>query len=112
MAAVDLTLSATGGYSILAANTQNGYLNAGSATNLLLAVGGCPVPEILAVDLLVSDGGTPGEICLTGNALTVDCGPNNAYDSDWTGCNSMGTTPCSTISVDPVTWGGVKALYR
>ena len=42
MSAAEMTLESIPPGQVLAFNVMNGYLNAGNATNLLLAVGGCP----------------------------------------------------------------------
>ena len=110
MSAADMTVAVTGGYTLLAANTMNGFLNAASQPLLLLAVGGCPSPPILAVELLISDSGTGGVVSLTGSNLTVDCVANDPWPHEWTGAAADGSA-CPT-PVEATTWGGIKSLYR
>src|SRR5262245_55926834 len=47
----------------IATNVQNGFLNAGTPTNLLLAVGGCPGGPVVVANLLVITN-APGNMCL------------------------------------------------
>ena len=119
MSAADI--SATGTLAPLAFTAENGFLNAGDAVNLLLAVGGCPEPPIRAGFFLVID--TGGNTGLGGALLTVDCVVNNPYPSGATGWSSDGSAPaevvvnggtgCETpVSVEATSWGSVKNLYR
>jgi hypothetical protein len=119
MAAADITV--TGSIAPLAFNPLNGYLNAGTATGLLLAVGGCPEPPINAGAFIIVD--TGGNMALGGARLTVDCVVNDAYVSDTKGWSSDGSEPvgfsatggdgCTPPnSVEPSSWGSVKNLYR
>ena len=118
MSAADI--SAAGSIAPLAFNASNGYLNAGDAVNLLLAVGGCPMPPINAGNFLIVD--TGGNMELAGARLTVDCVVNDPYLSGTTGWSSDGSTPveydvaggtgCTTISVEGTSWGSVKNMYR
>ena len=63
----------------LAFNAMNGFANAGTATNLLLYVGGCPAAPIVAGQLLVLYNGGPASACIVpsiaGGRNTVDCTP-------------------------------------
>jgi len=101
----------------------NGYLNAGSATALLLAVGGCPSGFLVAGVFTVGpDAFLPDiELCLVNSALndrniTVACGgvgyQNNSIGFVKTGggCSDTGET-CFT-SLEPESWGRIKGLYR
>jgi hypothetical protein len=119
MAAADITVGGT--LAPLAFNPLNGYLNAGSATGLLLAVGGCPIPPIVAGAFIIID--TGGNMTLGGDRLTVDCVVNDAYASGTTGWSSDGSPPVEFVengaagcdvpdSVEPQSWGRVKHLYR
>jgi hypothetical protein len=119
MAAADIAVG--GSLAPLAFNTMNGYLNAGSATGLLLAVGGCPNPPIVAGAFIIID--TGGNMTLGGDRLTVDCVVNDAYASGTTGWSSDGSPPVEfeengasgcepPNSVEPSSWGSVKNLYR
>jgi hypothetical protein len=119
MAAADIAVG--GSLAPLAFNPLNGFLNAGTATGLLLAVGGCPIPPVIAGSILIVD--TGGNLILGGARLTVDCVVNDAYLSGTTGWSSDGSPPvefsangiagCDYIdSVEPQSWGRVKHLYR
>jgi len=114
---------ATGG-SILAFNVANGFLNAGNATSLLLAVGGCPPGPIVAGSWLVLHS-SPGDLCLGPGGqptpVTVDCSANpSAHPADYIGYSD--TTPCThfesgsqlceTTSVEESSWGMIKSIYR
>jgi hypothetical protein len=119
MAAADITIQ--GSLVPLAFNPENGYLNAGSATAVLLAVGGCPMPPIRAGFFIIID--TGGNMVPGGARLTVDCVINDAYESGSTGWSSDGSpvveftvnggTGCTpTTAVEGASWGSVKNLYR
>jgi len=129
MSAADLALTGslvTGG-SVLAFNVMNNFLNAGTATNLLLAVGGCPPGPIVAGNWLVFHS-TPGDMCLgPGGQLfpaTVDCSADpSAHPVDYIGYSDTAFGPpcehfesggslCETISVEETSWGTIKGLYR
>lgn len=110
---------AGGAITILAFTPANGFLNAGVSPALLLAVGGCPDPPVMAGEILTLDSG--GTICLGGLNVTVDCGPNGIHANAWVGLVS--TPPgsrsgvcsggtCTPVSTDPQNWGAIKALYR
>jgi len=128
MAAADFGLYPVGDWSIIAFTAQNGFLNAGGSTNLLLAVGGCPKGPIIAGNILVQ--GTVGGIRLgIGSApeltATVDC---TVAPAAWTwpawvkftGFKSDGSPAtlqdhgngCTTVAVDESSWGTIKSLYR
>jgi hypothetical protein len=104
----------------------NGFLNTGGATNLLLAVGGCPRGPLVAGQILAEDI-AGGELCLgpssaNGDNVSVDCGSAGfmRHANLWTGYSSLGGNPCTNmpdpyvcwVSVEGASWGGVKALYR
>ena len=119
MAAADLTIE--GSLAPLAFTAINGYLNAGDAVNLLLAVGGCPTPPIVAGTILIVD--TGGHLYLSGARLTVDCVVNDPWLSATTGWSSDGSSPvefivaglggCGSFDyVEPTSWANVKHLYR
>jgi hypothetical protein len=102
--------------SIAAFNVLNGYLNAGTATHLLLAVGGCPAAPVVAGSWLVLRSG-PIDLCPSGANVTVDCSADpSAWPNEYIGYSELGVpcqdfTPCET-SVEPTSWGRVKQLYR
>jgi hypothetical protein len=122
---------------LLAATAKNGYLNAGTGANFLLAVGGCPQAQnaagnppnvpVNAMDLLVLSN-APGQYGLVpspqGIKGTVDCAPApSLYDIQWIGFSNDGTAPQSKnwdkcalkpiiVSVEQTSWGNIKATYR
>lgn len=106
--------------SILAFNVLNGYLNAGTATHLLLAVGGCPQAPLAAGSWLILRA-APIDLCPGGANVTVDCSPDpSAWPNDYNGFSEFGvpcTDPrledlCGTVSVEQTSWGSIKSLYR
>jgi hypothetical protein len=81
----------------------NGFLNAGSVTNLLLAVSGCPAGPVVAANLLIIVN-APGNMCLApsqdGTKGTVDCSQNpQLWPIDWVGLSILGGSPCSKQGV-------------
>jgi hypothetical protein len=120
MAAAEFTLQATGPV-VLATTPANNFLNAGGATNLLLAVGGCPCGPVVAANVLIL--ALPGSICIvespTGTKGTVDCQPDPAlWGMDWIGLD-LGGGPCGKgqicqkpVSVESASWGQIKGIYR
>jgi hypothetical protein len=103
---------------------HNGWLNAGDATNLLLAVGGCPQGPVLVGTWAGFNVGGPiaHNFCLIpspGGVLGgVDCSP---APSIWP-LKSIGLAAgvaqaceevlCPVVSVESGTWGSIKSLYR
>jgi hypothetical protein len=124
MSAADMTLEVRPpeAVSVLAFNPANGYLNAGNATRLLLAVGGCPNGFIVAGSWLLLPGVSSWELCLAGKGLTVDCQINPvAFEHKSIGflnggssytCPTMLDDECDGIAVEPTSWGKMKSLYR
>jgi hypothetical protein len=128
LSAADIAVvtSPPGAVTILAFNTSNGFLNAGSSTGLLLAVGGCPDGPIAAGNWIIQAHVPSWELCLGGNNLSVDCQinpvawPNEhlgfANQTDLSGacCSLFGPCEehCGTVSVDSESWGGIKSMYR
>jgi len=108
----------------LATTPVNGFLNAGTVSDLLLAVGGCPVGPVVAADLLVlAVTDTPATMCIgvssNGNKVVVDCDPQpHLWDFSWTGLAVNGADPCSkgslcfVVGLEEKSWGSIKALYR
>jgi len=104
----------------LATITQNGYLNAGGTTNLLLAVGGCPGGPVVAANLLIQTLVAPVSVSLVpsaanGNKVVVDCSAApSAWPMDWIGFNNegKGNLGCKEVSVESSSWGTIKGLYR
>ncbi len=98
MSAADFSVNVQppGTVNVLAFNTANGFLNAGSATNLLLAVGGCPNGPINAGNWLMIPVSPAWQFCLGGNQLTVDCQVNPvAWPSDvWGFANGGAPLTC------------------
>jgi hypothetical protein len=118
-AEIDPTISA--GNTIAAFNVANGYLNAGTATHLLLAVGGCPNAPVRAGSWLIIKA-TPVDMCPGGANVTVDCSADpSAWPNDFIGYSEAGV-PCEdlrpedlcgvTTSVEESSWGSIKSLYR
>jgi hypothetical protein len=104
-------------------NGLNGFLNAGDATHLLLAVGGCPSGPVLAGQFAVGpDAFIPNiHICLIPSAannrnITVACGGlgfnNDVVGFQKTGPASCVSVLCPVVSVESSTWGQIKGLYR
>jgi hypothetical protein len=110
---------------ILATTTMNGFLNAGSPTQLLLAVGGCPTGPVHAANILMMNA-VPGQVCICPSAAnnlqgTVDCSPNpQVWEIGWLGLVQGAGEPCARtsarctkpVSVEESTWGSIKSLYR
>jgi hypothetical protein len=109
----------------LSFTTANGFLNAGGATNLLLAVGGCPAGPVYAGTFLVFDAAGLGfNLCIVESATPLNCSVNcvdlQIFPNDYIGYTSDGTVPCTnvddhlceTIAVESTSWGNVKSLYR
>src|SRR5512134_128990 len=57
MASAEFDIVTTGGLIHVATTPLNGFLNAGTTSSLLLAVGGCPCGPIVAASLVVVDQG-------------------------------------------------------
>lgn len=114
----------------------NGFVSAGTPSEILIAVGGCPSPPVLAGAWTVTDPGGGGTLFVVPSSnnrvVTVACG-GIGYSPDWIGFASDGSTPASRTSCDvdiccllppgsPPTgvdgdvegfsWGHVKARYR
>jgi hypothetical protein len=112
----------TSSISLLATTTQNGFLNAGGTSNVLLAVGGCPCGPMVAAELLVVDSG--GTVCLVESAensirASVDCETlPELWPIDWIGYSSAGPDPCGSGRLcrsellDDSSWSEIKGLYR
>ena len=102
----------------------NGFLNAGGATNMLLAVGGCPGGPVMAGNFLVFDAvGVGFNLCPVASAanglnVSVNCVALMTYPNDYIGYANDGSTPCTSIddlcltAVETSSWGAVKCLYR
>jgi hypothetical protein len=123
MASAEFDLGTGGSMSVLAFTALNGFLNAGGATNLLLAVGGCPNGPVVAGSVLVLD--LPGDVCIVpaaanGNNVTVECGTLALIANDYRGYANLGppcdSTPsvtlCDIYAVEDDSWGSIKSLYR
>jgi len=119
MAAAEMSLDSTPPGQVLAFNVLNGFLNAGNAVNLLLAVGGCPSGPLVAGSILILHF-APLSVCLGGANVTVDCSSDpQAWPHDWAGYADAGLPPCSSsrngcgpTSVDDASWGRIKEIYR
>jgi hypothetical protein len=122
MASAEFDLCANG-MSVLAFTATNGFLNAGGPTNLLLAVGSCPVGPVAAGLILVLD--LEGDICpcpaaANGNNVTVECGTLALIPNEYRGYSNTGvpceSNPdvvlCTIVAVEEASWGSIKGLYR
>ena len=108
----------------LSFTAANGFLNAGGAANLLLAVGGCPSGPVLAGNFLVFDAAGMGfSLCpaasqANGLNVSVECVTLEVYENDFIGYTSDGSPPCTSvenlciIAMDGKSWASVKGLYR
>ena len=104
----------------------NGFLNAGGASNLLMAVGGCPYGPVVAGTFLYLDPvGSGFNVCFVPSAangllVSVSCVHFELFPNDYLGYANDGTAPCESeyelctfsTSVEDASWGGVKSLYR
>jgi hypothetical protein len=120
----------TGSLTVYGFNPLNGVLNAGGATNLLMAVPGCPVGAdvdfLLGYWVVMDTGGT---ICLGPSAANdifgaVDCGdpgPTLIEDPEVTGFASDGSSPCSVgengcvgegFLLGGSGWGSIRTEYE
>jgi hypothetical protein len=128
MSAAEFDLAAPAGVLNFGFTPMNGFLNAGGAGNLLLAVGGCPHGPIAAGSWTLF-GSTAGSVCLVNSAangirVTVNCDPLdpvaypiNAKGFDYgqlglTCDDSVNGNLCPPIAVESSSWGTVKSLYR
>jgi|GEM_PF-782313 len=108
MTAAEMTLESSPPGQILSFATMNGFLNAGTVTDLLLAVAGCPYAQVVAGSILIFHS-APVSICLSGVG-TVSCAPDfQLWPSDARGYSDEGVLTCSSDSevfcnVGP-TWG-------
>ena len=101
-----------------------GVLNAGNSTDLLLAVGGCPMAgSIMGSWVFIDFTGLGASACLVnspgGENGTVDCDTVDPqiHPNAVVGYSTDATPPCTldlctTVAVEPSTWGGLKGLYR
>jgi hypothetical protein len=124
MASAEFDLVPQGTMSVLAFTALPPFLNAGGATNLLLAVGGCPPGPLPAGTVLILD--TPGGVCFGASAAnglitTVECSTLALGDMEYIGYDNSGTGPCmemagdnlcDPVSVEDDSWGSIKSLYR
>jgi hypothetical protein len=119
MSAAEMDLNSVPLGQVLAFNSMNGYLNAGNATHLLLAVGGCPFAPVVAGSILTLHF-APLALCLEGANVTVDCSPNPlAWPHGRRGYADLGLPLCLSdteilcaVSVEQSSWGSIKSLYR
>jgi len=120
MAAAEMTVDSLPPGQVLAFNVMNGFLNAGDATHLLLAVGGCPSGPLVAGSILILHF-APLAVCLGGANVTVDCSSDpQAWPNDCRGYADLGLplclndteTFCDYVSVEDQSWGTIKSLYR
>lgn len=113
-------VTATGGAFIAGFAPTPGVLNAGNATDLLLAIGGCPDGPFRAGSFTVI--GTATDMCMD-NPVTVDCDQINPLEfaSAFTGLSAGGGSVCEfgnifcetgPTAVEESSWGSLKSLYR
>jgi hypothetical protein len=115
LSAAEFALEVPPGVLNLAFVPQSGFLNAGDATHLLLAVGGCPRGPVVAGywNLFTSSWGdevgsytlgAPGTL----DPRTLDC--TNPAPLIY----PLQVVPfvVGTVAIEPVSWGHLKALYR
>jgi hypothetical protein len=128
MMAAEFALVVSGPPAVPLFQTMNGFLNAGTvATELELAVGGCPQGPVVAGRFMVVDlSGQGGAFCFgpasNGRNVTWECDivPTTSYENGYTGASTDGTAPCEavgsfacmTVAVEPSPWGSIKSLYR
>ncbi len=124
MSAADISVvvNPPGALNIFGFNVMNGFLNAGTATNLLLAIGGCPSGPIAAGNWPAFSSVAAWEFCLGGLNSTVDCETlPELFPNDHKGFSNNGfplsclvgmNEDCGHDSVEPSSWGKVKTLYR
>lgn len=113
-------VTATGGAFLAGFTPSASVLNAGTATDLLLAVGGCPSGAYLVGSFTVI--GSATDMCID-NPTTVNCDLINPieFPSAFTGVSAGGGTVCEfgnvfcetgPTSVEESSWGSIKGLYR
>ena len=126
MSAAEFDVAGNGFILPLAFTTMSGYLNAGSPTALLLAVGGCPSGPVVAGNWLCQVLAAGGDLCLVPSAAngingTVDCQASpSLFDNEYRGFSDGGVpcesrvdlNLCETVSVEDESWGSIKGLYR
>jgi hypothetical protein len=121
MSAAEFNLQTPPGVFNFGFTPQNGFLNAGGASNLLLAVGGCPAGPVVAGSWAVFNT-LAGSYCLISgpaNFGTVDCSPTNPQVWAITQVGyGAGVPPtcvdvlCPPVAVESSSWGSLKSLYR
>ncbi len=105
-------------YVVIFVAPRNGFLNAGSWPTVILTHAGCPTPPILAAEVYFS--GTEACFHLCWRNISTDCEePPGVYSNYYTGWAMWPGIPCQTetlcgipTSMQPMTWGSIKALYR
>jgi hypothetical protein len=100
---------------ILAFTPAEGWVSAGTETELLFAGAGCPGGPVVAGTILVSVS-APGSLCIgpdqLGTEASVDCSPNPVlWPIAWTGLD-FGGGHCKSVAVESTSWGKIKATYR
>jgi hypothetical protein len=125
ISAAEFGLVSTNAANLVLGFTPTGsWLNAGGASNLLLAVGGCPCGPTVAGSILIL-ANAPGSLCIgpssTNTKAGVDCSPDpQLWPIEWRGLDFGGGIACvegtlcekPPLAVEEASWGGVKALYR
>jgi len=122
-AAFGAHVTATNAAVIAGFTPVSGVLNAGTATDPQLAIGGCPDGPFLVGSFFMV--GAAFDMCLEnldlggGLPRTVDCNQitPTEFDSDVIGL-ALDTTPCMnaaqecTDATEPASWGQIKGMYR
>jgi hypothetical protein len=102
---------------VLAFNVLGGFLNAGTATNLLLATPCVNGPTAAGFWLCLS---LPGQFCLApslgGKNVSVDCVNFQEWQNSQVGFGNSVPATCVELlcetSVQESSWGEIKGLYR
>jgi hypothetical protein len=127
MSAAEFALVFTeGSGTVYAFTAMNGFMNAGTATELLIATE-CPVGPVVVGQIHVQFG-SGAKLCIVpdSNGIngTVDCAPNpSLWPNRTVGLSAWSAPPecddridgmlCySPIAVETTSWGKVKSLYR
>ena len=98
-------------------------VNAGTPTDLLLAVGGCPNAPLLAGTWACVSSAPAWEVCLEGKNVSANCDvpipiliPNDtrgfANNTALTCSPGVGPMCQPAVSVESASWGSIKAMYR